>query len=191
LRRSTPIRSDKIEIAILRVGPVDGEVVENVQRGLRRVFPGAACGVLEDVMPVPQGAYNVARGQYHSSRILTGILGYVERSGANCVLGITKVDLYVPPLNFVFGEAKCPGGAAIVSLCRLRSEFYGQPTDQDLFLERSAKEAVHEVGHTLGLRHCRNPACVMSFSNNIQMVDAKECKFCERCRKEVIATLRT
>ena len=68
---------------------------------------------------------------------------------ADRVLGITNVDLYVPHLNFVFGEAECPGKAAIISLYRLEPEFYGQSPNTKLFAQHSVKEAVHEIGHTL------------------------------------------
>lgn len=179
-----------MRIAILRVGPVDADVLEKVQGGLCGVFPETACLVLDDVMPMPEDAYNAARRQYYSSSILSKIDDFLKGSVADRILGITDGDLYVPRLNFVFGEAQCPGRAAMISLFRLRPEFYGQPPDRALFIGRSVKEAVHEAGHTLGLGHCRNPSCIMFFSNNIQMTDTKECKFCERCWPMVTHALR-
>ncbi|MBI4462937.1 MAG: archemetzincin, partial [Acidobacteria bacterium] len=64
------------------------------------------------------------------------------------LLGITALDLYVPVLTFVFGEAQLSGRCALVSAHRLREEFYGLPPSNDLFHERLVKEAVHELGHT-------------------------------------------
>jgi archaemetzincin len=175
-----------LRIAILRIGTVDRAVIQIVRNGLPKVFPTTVCTVLEEIMPIPQGAYSSTRKQYDSSRILVRMSDFVEDREAERVLGITDVDLHVPNLNFVFGEAECPGRFAIISLSRLKPEFFGQPPNRTLFHERSVKEAVHEIGHTLGLHHCRNPKCVMFFSNSLLDTDHKEADFCERCYSQVV-----
>lgn len=82
----------------------------------------------------------------------------------------------------VFGEAELGGYFAIISLARLRQSFYGLPEDKHLFLERTIKEAVHELGHTYGLSHCPDPECVMHFSNSLMDTDRKKPSFCSRCQ---------
>jgi len=136
-------------------------------------------------MSIPADAYNKARQQFYSTHILAKINKRVMQTQADRILGVTEVDLYVPQLNFVFGEATCPGKTAIVSVFRLKPEFYGDPANPELFTNRYVKEAVHEIGHTLSLRHCQSPNCVMFFSNNIRMVDTKESNFCEECWKRL------
>jgi len=157
-----------------------------VEEGLTKAFPHLTIRVLEETMPIPSDAYNTRRKQFHSSRILVKINDFSKKYGAEHVLGITDVDLFIPHLNFVFGEAQYSGRAAIISLFRLRPEFYGQISDRKLFVERSMKEAVHEVGHMLGLGHCDNPTCVMFFSNSISDTDRKGAVPCEKCKSLVI-----
>jgi archaemetzincin len=77
------------------------------------------------------------------------------------------------------------GNVAIISIHRLNPSFYGKPPDKQLLIERAVKEAVHEVGHMLlGLQHCDQPNCVMSFSNTIFDVDRKTKELCEKCRRK-------
>jgi len=179
-----------MKLTVLRVGKVDIEAVQHVLYGLNQAFPEVQCTLSQNVMPVPKEAYNQARHQYHSTRILTNIMNFAEKSGVDSVLGVTALDLYVPNLNFVFGEAHCPGKVALISLFRLKPEFYGQTADNKLFYERAVKEAVHEVGHTLSLAHCRNPLCVMFFSNSILDTDRKKSTFCEECSTLVAGHVR-
>ena len=128
-------------------------------------------------------AYNSERKQYLSSRSLASLkkTGQDER-----VVGIVDIDLFVPSLKFVFGEADMASGTAIVSLYRLHQEYYGLVPDNTVFIERATKEVVHELGHTFGLGHCNNNKCVMHFSNSLADTDLKETYFCNKCRPKII-----
>jgi len=121
------------------------------------------------------------RGQYYSTAILQA-LQPLAAQGAR-LLAVTSLDLYVPVLTFVFGEAQMSGPCAVVSLHRLREEFYGLPPRDDLMRERLVKEAVHELGHTCGLRHCDDWRCVMTSSHAVERLDVKGAEFCASCAR--------
>ena len=76
------------------------------------------------------------------------------------------------------------GRVAAVYLVRLKQEFYGLEANQSLFYERLVKEAVHELGHGFGLRHCKNSKCVMYFSISLLDIDIKGRSFCSSCRRK-------
>jgi len=175
-----------LRIIILPMGLKDRSVLSDIREGLMEVFPHSRCVISAEELPIPEGAYNPRRGQYLSERLLISIGEYAAASRDNTevtrFLGVTDVDIYAPGLNFIFGEAEFMREAAIISLYRLRPEFYGDQPDRGLFVERAIKEAVHEIGHTLGLRHCPDAGCVMHFSLHIGMTDRKNKDLCRACR---------
>ena len=170
-----------MNITLIAVGDMAGGTVGKLKDKVGSIFhcrveTGYGFGDLTE-------AYDPERRQYDSSKLLAS-LGEAKREGR--VVGIADVDLYVPRLNFVFGEADIGAGTAIVSLCRLRQEYYGVDPDEALLLERATKEIVHELGHTFGLEHCPNDKCVMHFSNSLADTDVKEARFCDKCRPKII-----
>ncbi len=170
-----------MKITLRPSGNIADETIEKLRDRVSDVFQ---CTVeIEAGFGDLSQAYNPERKQYLSSQLLA-VLGQSERGEK--VVGIVDVDLYVPRLNFVFGEADVESRAAIISLCRLRQEYYGLAPDEALFLERATKEIVHELGHTFGLGHCTNKKCVMRFSNSLADTDLKEAHFCSMCRPKII-----
>ncbi|MGC2210052.1 MAG: archaemetzincin family Zn-dependent metalloprotease [Candidatus Korobacteraceae bacterium] len=128
----------------------------------------------------PEFAFHSERGQYHSSELLARMQQYANWKTWR-VLGVTPVDLYIPILTFVFGEAQVGGKCSVVSYARLRQEFYGLPADMNLLARRLLIESVHELGHTLELHHCHDYRCVMSSSHAVEWIDLKEQTFCSDC----------
>ena len=175
-----------MKMGALRIGQVDPAVVDRIQENLNMTFPRTTCVLIKETFPMPEEAFDSRRKQYRSDIILAKMEELAEKEKTlERILGIANVDIFVPSLNFVFGEAKCPGKAALISLHRLRPEFYGERPNTELFMERSSKEAVHEIGHTFGLAHCGNPFCVMYFSNSIFDTDRKQGVFCSKCSMKI------
>ena len=138
----------------------------------------------------PAFAHHPERNQYHSSAIIEHLAGRNGTSG-ELLVGVTDVDLYIPILTFVFGEAQLGGDIAVVSYHRLTEEFYGLPRNEALLTERLIKEAIHEVGHTAGLTHCDDYECVMAASHAVEWLDLKGASLCESCRSAMEHGLRS
>ena len=129
-----------------------------------------------------EGAFEPARKQYYSTKILKEMLSDPPPDALK-IIGLTPFDLCIPILTFVFGEAQLGGRLGIVSIARLRQEFYELPSNPDLTYRRLVKEMNHELGHTFGLIHCPSRECVMYLANTIRDVDLKGESFCGRCKE--------
>ena len=167
---------------LVPVGEVEVAILAYLRAELEQTF-ARSCLVTAGLAH-PTAAYDQTREQYLSSYILQR-LSQLELPHAWRVLGVADLDLYVPRLNFVFGQASKGGRDAVIGTPRLRQSFYGLADDEELFRERVVKEAVHELGHALGLDHCPNRGCVMHFSNSLADTDFKERRFCARCRPQL------
>jgi archaemetzincin len=171
-----------MKVAILPVGQIAQDLLVELARGLTHVFPDTSCQILQEPLPLPKEAFDKHRNQYNSSQILNQIRAYAaQRQEFSRVFGVVEVDVFSAGLTYVFGEAYVAGRAGLVSLWRLKPSFYGEaPSVESLFL-RTHKEAVHELGHTMGLQHCPHGLCVMHFSNSIFDTDKKQSLFCSQC----------
>ncbi len=165
-------------LRIKRVGDVPSELLYEAAEAVASQLP---LEVIVDPFkeePDPR-AFDWNRVQYVASELVKILSkGKMEKE---LIIYLVDADAYEPGLNFVFGIALPTVGAGAVFLRRLRPSFYGEEDNWDLFVSRVRKEVVHELGHLLGLPHCPNPKCVMSFSNSIEDVDYKGERFCDLC----------
>ncbi len=171
-------------LTLVTAGPLGRGYLERLAWRLSTVLPHAVivAGAPLNLSP----AWDPERGQYHSTRILELLARGETGEEGSRTLGVVGEDLFVPILTFVFGEALLGGPAAVFSPVRLSPTFYGLPRNKDLLLERSLKEALHELGHTFGLYHCPRD-CVMRASANADEVDLKPARFCEACARALPA----
>jgi archaemetzincin len=162
-------------------GLEDG-VLDEMQTALENNFP------LLVVRSAPvQMAGNEWDGgrQQHSAPLALRRVAAAGDSRPEKLLAVTGCDLFIPMLSFVYGQAQLGGKAGLVSLARLRQQFYGLPANRALLLARSRKEAVHETGHLFGLVHCPDSECAMSLSTNVRQIDLKTDALCPACRAQV------
>lgn len=165
-------------VHLLPVGTVDRSLLENLSIALARSLR-VQCEILPSQLD-PAPSYHAERQQFHSSELLQRTMRLLQ-PGDWRILAVAGVDLYIPILKYVFGEAQIGGPCAVVSMFRLRQEFYGLDRDDALLGERLLKESVHELGHTLGLHHCDDYRCAMASSHAVEWIDLREMSWCESC----------
>jgi archaemetzincin len=165
-----------MKVGILQVGKVKPEVLAALEEGLPKTFPETTCSIIEASLSIPQSAFDKKRNQYNSSIILNEVrFCAAKKQEFHRVLGVVDLDIFKSGLNYVFGSA------ALISLWRLKTEVYKNKADLALYVLRAFKEAVHELGHTLGVKHCPRSLCVMHFSNSIFDTDKKQNLLCDEC----------
>jgi len=128
--------------------------------------------------------YDPARRQYNGTSLLKKIdsdfAGDISKT-----VGLFNVDLFIPILTYIFGQAFLNGRAGIVSVHRFSNERYGMKPDNQLLADRFRKEIIHELGHMFGLVHCTDPVCVMRSGSYVEDIDQKDFTLCSNCRRKI------
>ena len=155
-------------------------VLDRLSADLARAL-SVSCHV-ETAAVLVDDTHDEMRNQAWSTAILARLAARPVKSGV-IHLGVTALDLYVPVLTFVFGEAQISGSCAVVSTRRLDNAYYGLPANEAALATRLFKEALHEIGHTQGLRHCTDWRCSMSSAHSVERVDLRQAAFCATCAR--------
>jgi len=156
---------------------INAGIYRSLRQQIYQIF-----GYQIEIKPLLQNvdfAFNSSRNQYHSTLILEK-LAETASWPAIKILAITGVDLFIPILTHVYGEAQLGGKACIVSTYRLRESL--SPIDSQDFKGRIVKESIHELGHTFNLRHCLDKTCIMHYCRSVKDVDQKSDQFCRYCK---------
>ncbi|MCC7385975.1 MAG: archaemetzincin family Zn-dependent metalloprotease [Deltaproteobacteria bacterium] len=178
--------ADDAAIALIPIGNIDERLIRSVVSPLGAAF-GRAVSVLKP-LPVPKYAFNPSRAQYHSAAILKRV-ETMRNTDWDSAVGVVDVDLFVPEVPFIFGEADRSTRAAIVSISRLRSDVGSQESRFEALSKRLLSESIHQMGLIRGLAHCPNNRCVMFLSSTVQDTDKKGVQFCANCRKRLLTEM--
>lgn len=159
-------------------------LLQNLREELKKRF-SSSVNVVELKLNL-DNFFSIDRKQYFSTQIIAEAIKLTDQFNGKVIL-LTDVDIFVPALTFIFGEAQLNGKHSIVSVCRLHEEFYSGISNENLLLQRTIKEILHELGHNYGLRHCIDWDCVMHASHGIEEVDIKGNRFCSKCSLNIKA----
>jgi len=177
---------DLENITLISFGYFDQEILERVVPDISGVFS----------FPVRTKSGNLDLGEFYdpsrrqyNGTVLLNKIDLEFASDSSKTLGLFNIDLFIPILTYIFGQAFLNGRIGIASIYRLNNERYGIKTDDTILFERFRKESIHELGHMFGLIHCSDPVCVMRSSTYVEDIDQKGHTPCPICRMQLRDTL--
>ena len=166
---------------MLALGEAPPRLAETVLARLPRPYAG---GEIELLAVSLEKCYDRTRAQVDAACLIEQI---PQPAPGWSLLGLTGVDLFMPALTYVFGISHLGGRRGIVSWFRLHPEEKG-PDAASVLVRRITVEAVHELGHGLGLVHCVVPDCAMHRSLWPESVDLKRPEYCPACLSTLTAS---
>ena len=177
---------DLQNITLVSVGYIEEIFLKNVAEAAGREFC-LQVNIREGYIDITE-FFDPTRRQYNGTKLLKEI-DTMFASDNTKTIGLFSVDLFIPILTFIFGQAYLNGRSGIASYYRLSNERYGMNSDSKIVIERFQKEVIHELGHTFGLVHCHVPTCVMRSSTYVEDIDQKDINICNHCRTLLSETI--
>jgi len=171
-------------ITLISFGYFEKGLLEMIVNDVEREF-SVPVKIREGYMALSEH-YDLTRKQYNGNELLK-VVDSRFATDTTKTLGLFNIDLFIPILTYIFGQAFLNGRSGIASIYRLSNERYGIKKDQTVFVDRIRKEVIHELGHTFGLIHCSNPSCVMRSSTYVEDIDQKEHLLCHKCKEELLS----
>lgn len=166
-------------VALITFGYFDKDFLERISESVGNEY---VCQVIIKDAHIDLGEFfDPARRQYNADKLLK-IVDSMHVPDTDKNIGLFSVDLYIPILTYIFGQAQLGGRSGIASNYRLENERYGMKPNPTLLYERFTKEIIHELGHTFGLIHCHTPDCVMRSGTYVEDIDQKNARLCGNCR---------
>lgn len=176
------MRENENTVTLASLGPFDRKTLEAIAEAITDEL-GMQVRIVEKRIDLSD-YFDINRRQYDGNKLMKLVESeFADTSGK--IVALFNVDLFIPILTFIFGQAYLGGRIAIASKFRLRNEHYGMKPNELLLLDRFTKEVIHELGHAMGLIHCPNPECVMRSSTYVEDIDQKSQSFCKVCRKNL------
>jgi archaemetzincin len=159
-------------IILQPLGKTDPAAIKKVQADLAKYLPAVTINPAEKM---PAETYYSPRKRYRADRIIR-ILHNRANKG-EIYLGITQDDISTTKGSTydygVMGLAISPGKGAVVSDSRLKDK------------SKVNLLAIHELGHSFGLPHCKKNGCYMQDAKGRNHT-ANLKDFCSDCKKFLV-----
>jgi archaemetzincin len=190
-------------INILVLNDISRNILKYLIKNLSSIFD-TEVKVSRNII-IPTILFNKEKDQYDGKKLLkflTENMTLKEVKGIN--LALFDRDLFIGSLDYAFGLASPFPKISVISILRLHPHFETDyfsgglkkrkagrfplfvrilsSQEKALYYERILKEAVHGIGHTMGLIHCSQKECIMHPSDIIGDIDSKEKGFCKTCQ---------
>ncbi|KFF03824.1 matrixin family metalloprotease [Chryseobacterium luteum] len=175
-KQQQPIKTSKpMTILIQPFKDFNSEKVTETAAEIRKIYPNVK---ILDAIDLPENAYYRDRNRYRADSIIK-FLNSRTKEGFVTV-GLTSKDISVTKGKIkdygIMGLGYRPGKACIASKFRLNKN----NADEQFF-----KIAIHELGHTQGLKHCPEKTCFMRDAEGENPTD-EETDFCQKCKTFLI-----
>ena len=163
---------EEITILIQPFEDVKPKQLAEISENIRKIYPKIK--ILEPI-DFPKNTFYQPRNRYRADSIIKYLR---TKTPNNCVtLALTNKDISVTKgkvADFgVMGLGYRPGNACVASTFRLNAENKS---------EQFYKVAIHELGHTQGLKHCPDKTCFMRDAEGKNPTN-EEKDFCQNCKK--------
>jgi archaemetzincin len=163
---------EEITILIQPFEDVKPKQLAEISENIRKIYPKIK--ILEPI-DFPKNAFYQPRNRYRADSIIKYLR---TKTPNNCVtLALTNKDISVTKgkvADFgVMGLGYRPGNACVASSFRLNTKNKN---------EQFYKIAIHELGHTQGLKHCPDKTCFMRDAEGKNPTN-EEKDFCQNCKK--------
>ena len=163
---------EEITILIQPFEDVKPKQLAEISENIRKIYPKIK--ILEPI-DFPKNTFYQPRNRYRADSIIKYLR---TKAPNNCVtLALTNKDISVTKgkvADFgVMGLGYRPGKACVASSFRLNTKNKN---------EQFYKIAIHELGHTQGLKHCPDKTCFMRDAEGKNPTN-EEKDFCQNCKK--------
>ena len=168
----------KPKATVIRIQPfidIPENEVRYVDSALRTFYSNV---ILRKKIVFPEHSMNKLEYRYRADSLIKYLNTLAAES--EVIIGLTNRDISTTKGNVedwgVMGLGYCPGRSCIASSFRLRKHTR---------IEEFFKVAIHELGHTEGLPHCKILTCYMRDAEG-ENTTAEETDFCSNCKDFLI-----